>query len=182
MRRFYELLQEDEHGDISESECNSDSKINMKISSGGEQSVSSDETENISGNSSMQSDVWANSGAERSCFQFTGKPVINVDLEDPSNPLEYFELIFYTRYCGSNSQRNKSVYPKIFRKHAYLKLKSSAHHWKETNRIEMMKLLALFLLQGLHQQRVNKSYFCRRKILETPIYWTCSLRGGFSFY
>jgi hypothetical protein len=40
----------------------------------------------------MQPDVRANSGAERPHFPFTGKPVINVDLEDPRNPLEYFEL------------------------------------------------------------------------------------------
>jgi hypothetical protein len=30
-----------------------------------------------------------------------------------------------------------------------------------------MKLLAFFLLQGLHQKPDNKSYFCRREILET---------------
>jgi hypothetical protein len=33
-----------------------------------------------------------------------------------------------------------------------------------------MKLLALFLLQGLHQKLENKSYFFQRKILETPIF------------
>jgi hypothetical protein len=36
----------------------------MKISLGGEQSVSSDEAENVSDNSGMQHDVWTNSGAE----------------------------------------------------------------------------------------------------------------------
>jgi hypothetical protein len=65
----------------------------VKILSGDEQSVSSDEAENVS-NSSMQTDVWTNSGAERPLFPFTGKPGINVDLEDPSKPLEYFELFY----------------------------------------------------------------------------------------
>jgi hypothetical protein len=60
--------------------------------SGGEQSVSFYEEENVSDNSSMQPDIWENSGAERPRFPFTGKPGINVDLEDPNNPLEYFEL------------------------------------------------------------------------------------------
>jgi hypothetical protein len=50
------------------------------------------EAENISVNSSMQTDIWANSGAEQPRFPFTGKPGINIDLEDPHNPLEYFEL------------------------------------------------------------------------------------------
>jgi hypothetical protein len=62
----------------------------VKILSGGEQSVSSDQTENISNNNSLQPDVWANSGADRPRFSFTGKPGINVDLEDPSKPPEYF--------------------------------------------------------------------------------------------
>jgi hypothetical protein len=61
----------------------------VKISSGGEQS---NEAENVSDNSSMQPDVWAISDAELPRFPFIGKPGINVDLEDPSNPLEYFEL------------------------------------------------------------------------------------------
>jgi hypothetical protein len=33
-----------------------------------------------------------------------------------------------------------------------------------------VKLLAFFLLQGLHQKPDNKSYFSRRKIPETPIF------------
>jgi hypothetical protein len=89
---FYELLQENVYTDISESEYSSYSEIDVKTSSGGEQSVSSDEAENVSNNSIMQPDVWVNAGAEQPCFPFTGKPGINVDLEDPSNTLEYFEL------------------------------------------------------------------------------------------
>jgi hypothetical protein len=40
-----------------------------------------------------------------------------------------------------------------------LKLRSRTHHWKEMNRIEIMKLLASFLLQGLHQRLDNKQFF-----------------------
>jgi hypothetical protein len=40
----------------------------------------------------------------------------------------------------------------------------------ETDRNEIMKLLAFFLSQGLHQKLDNKSYFFWRKILETPIF------------
>jgi hypothetical protein len=89
--RKYELLQENKYIDISESGCSSDSAINVKILSGGEQSVSSDQAENVSNNSSMQPDVWANSSTKRPCFPSTGKSGINVDLKDRSNALEYFE-------------------------------------------------------------------------------------------
>jgi hypothetical protein len=34
-----------------------------------------------------------------------------------------------------------------------------------------MKLLAFFLLQGLHQKPDNKSYFFQRRILEMPIFF-----------
>jgi hypothetical protein len=85
----YELLQENGYSGISKSEYSSDSEINVEISLGGGQSVSSDETENVSDNSSMQLDVGEISGTEQPHFPFTGKPGINVDLEDHSNPLEY---------------------------------------------------------------------------------------------
>jgi hypothetical protein len=75
---FYELLEENEYSDISESEYSTDSKINVKILSGDEQSVSSDEAKNISDSSSMQPDVWSNSGAQQPHLPFIGKHGINI--------------------------------------------------------------------------------------------------------
>jgi hypothetical protein len=57
-----------EYSDISESEYSSDIEISVNILSGSEQSVGSDEAENVSDNSSMQPDVRANSGAEKPHF------------------------------------------------------------------------------------------------------------------
>jgi hypothetical protein len=51
---FYELFEENEYSDISESEYSSDSEINVKISSCSEEIVGSDEEENDSDNTSMQ--------------------------------------------------------------------------------------------------------------------------------
>lgn len=168
---FYDLLQENKYSDISESEYSSVSEINMKILSGGEQSVSSDEAENVSNNSSMQPDIWANSGAEWPCFPFTGKPGINVDLEDPNNTLENFELFCIPDIAEVITREKNRYAQKFLENTANLKLKSRTHCWKETNRTEIMKLLAFFLLQGLHQKLDNKSYFSRRKILETLIFF-----------
>jgi hypothetical protein len=58
----------------------SDSEISVKISSYGEENVSSDEKENISDTSSKLHGLWAESGAEQPCSSFTGKPCIIVDL------------------------------------------------------------------------------------------------------
>jgi hypothetical protein len=63
-----------------------------------------------------------------------------------------------------------------------LKLRSMTHHSNKTNRNEIMKLLAFFLLQELHQKLDNKRYFSQRNILETPIFLTCSMKDGFTFY
>jgi hypothetical protein len=63
---------------------NSDSIINVKILSYGEQSVSSDEEEHVSDNRSKQHGICAKSGAEQPSFPFTGEHGINVDLEDPN--------------------------------------------------------------------------------------------------
>jgi hypothetical protein len=117
---LYELLQENECSDISESEYSSDSDV--KILSGGEQSVSSDQPENVSDNNSMQPNVWTNSGAEQPRFPFTGKSGINVYLEEPSNPLQYFELL-YTPDIAEVIARETYVCPKIFRKHTSTKTK-----------------------------------------------------------
>jgi hypothetical protein len=78
------------------------------------QSVGSDEEENVSDNSSMHHDIWAKSGAEWPHFLFTGKPGINVDLEDPLNPLDYFEFLLCTRNCGI--AKGKTGMPKIVQK------------------------------------------------------------------
>jgi hypothetical protein len=59
---------------------------------------------------------------------------------------------------------------KFFENTSILKLKYRTHHLKETKRNGIMKFLAFFLLQGLHQKPDNKSYLSRRKILETPIF------------
>jgi hypothetical protein len=76
---LYELLQENDYSNTSDSEYSSDSEISVQILLYGEKSVSSDEAENVSDNTSMQPDIWVNSDAERQHFPFTGKPGINVD-------------------------------------------------------------------------------------------------------
>jgi hypothetical protein len=57
-------------------------------------SVSSDEEENVNDNNGMQHGILAKSDDEWPHFPFIGKPGINVALEKPSNPLEYFELFY----------------------------------------------------------------------------------------
>jgi hypothetical protein len=163
---LYVMLQENEYSDISGSKYSSDSEINVKILSCGGKSVSSDEVESVSDNSRMQHGIWTKSGTDCPCFPFTGKPGINVYLEDHSNPLEHFDLLCTPEIAEIIARETNQCANKT----PNVKLRYRAHNWKEMNRNEITKLLAFFLLQGLHQKPENKSYFSLRKILETRIF------------
>jgi hypothetical protein len=95
----------------------------VKISSCGEESVSSDEEENVSDSSSKQYGIWAESGAERPRSSFIGKPCIIVDLYDPSNPLEYSELFCMPEVVEVIARETNWYAQKYFRNHAYSKTK-----------------------------------------------------------
>jgi hypothetical protein len=144
--------------------------FDAKILSCGDQSVSSNDEENVSNNSRMQHGIWANSGAEQPRLPFTGKPGLNIDLQDPSNLLEYSELFCRPETVEVIATETNRYAQKFLENKPNLKLRSRTHHWKETNRNEIIKLLAFFLLQGLHQKPDNKSYFFQKKILETPTF------------
>jgi hypothetical protein len=60
--------------------------------------------------------AYGQSSAEQPRFTFTGKPGINVNLENPSNPLEYFwfctaeiarDINRYAQKCLGNSRNLK---------------------------------------------------------------------------
>jgi hypothetical protein len=119
----------------------------------------------------MQHGTWAKLGAEGPNFPFTGKCGINVDLEDTSNPLQYLEL-FCTPDIVEVIARETNRYAQQFLENtSNLEVRSRSHHWKETDRNEIMKLLAFFLLQGLHQKPNKRSYFSWRKTVVTPTFF-----------
>jgi hypothetical protein len=64
-------------------------------------------------------------------FPFTGKPGINVDLEDPSNPLEYFELFCTPDIAEVIARETNRSAQKFLENMPNLKLKSRTHGWKE---------------------------------------------------
>jgi hypothetical protein len=101
-------------------------------------------------------------------FQFNGKPGINVDLEGSSNPIEYFEL-FCTSEIAEVIARETNWYAyTILETMLNLKLGYKAHHWKEMNRSDIMKLLLLFFfVQELWWKLDNMSTFLGENILET---------------
>jgi hypothetical protein len=123
----------------------------FKFLSGNKQSDSYDDKHNVNDDSDMQHETWTKVGAKQSHFPFSGKPGLNVDLEDPNNPLEYFEL-FITPTLAELISRETSQYAEQFLEDMpNLKIRSRVHHWNNANREEIMKLLTFLLLQGIDQ-------------------------------
>jgi hypothetical protein len=91
------LWKEDECSVNSESEFSDDSGCDsntvVKFLSCSKQIDNSNDEDNVNDDSDMQHGTRTKVGAERHHFPFSGNPRINVGLEDPNNPLEYFELL-----------------------------------------------------------------------------------------
>jgi hypothetical protein len=73
--------------------------------------------------------------------------------------MEYFELFCTPEIVEVIARETNWHVQKFLENTPNMKLRSRAHQWKEIHRNEIMKLLAFFLLQGLHQKPDNKSYF-----------------------
>jgi hypothetical protein len=121
---YDELWKEDEFSVNSESEfsdgsdCVSDMVV--KFLSGSKQSDSSDDKDNVNYDSDIQHGTWTKVGTEWPHFPFSGKPGLNIDIEDPNNLLDYFEFLITPELV---KHRNKPVCPTIFRKYSRLENK-----------------------------------------------------------
>jgi hypothetical protein len=74
-----------------DSDCDGDMVV--KFLSDSEQSDSCDDEDNANDDSDMQHETWTKVGAEQPRFPFSGKPGLNVHLEDPNKLLDYSELL-----------------------------------------------------------------------------------------
>jgi hypothetical protein len=60
-----------------------------------------------------------------------------------------------------------------------MKIRSGIHHWNDTNREEIMELLAFLLIQEIDQKPDNNICFSKRKILDTVIFSELFTEGRF---
>jgi hypothetical protein len=66
----------------------------------------------------------------------------NVDLEDPNNSLDYFELLITPELAKLISRETNRYAQQCLENMPNLKIRSRVHHWNNTNREEIIKLLA----------------------------------------
>jgi hypothetical protein len=115
--------------------------MNVDILSGNEQREHFYDEDSADDNSDRQYNTWRSVGTERPHFSFSGKPDINVDLENQNNPLEYIGL-FITPEVAEIVSRETNCYAQPFLENkSDLKLKS--------HRDKIMKLLTfLFVMRA----------------------------------
>lgn len=102
-------------------------------------------------------------------FPFTGDPGIKVFVSDSGDPLEFFQLFFDDEILDFIVQETNR-YAEDFFGSTDLTPSSRALNWKDTDRREIKKFLAILLLQGMVQKPVERWFWSKRPILSTPIF------------
>ncbi|GFW98377.1 piggyBac transposable element-derived protein 4 [Trichonephila clavipes] len=102
-------------------------------------------------------------------FPFTGNPGIKVCIGDSGDPFEYFNL-FLDDEMFSFIVEETNRYAESFFENAELTPGSRALKWKNTNKEEMKRFIALLLLQGVVQKPVEQWFWSKRPILSTPFF------------
>ncbi|GFU77925.1 piggyBac transposable element-derived protein 4 [Trichonephila clavipes] len=90
-------------------------------------------------------------------FPFTGNPGIKVCIGDSGDPFEYFNL-FLDDEMFSFIVEETNRYAESFFENAELTPGSRALKWKNTNKEEMKRFIALLLLQGVVQNLCNSGF------------------------
>ncbi|GFW72032.1 piggyBac transposable element-derived protein 4 [Trichonephila clavipes] len=102
-------------------------------------------------------------------FPFTGNPGIKVCIGDSGDPFEYFNL-FLDDEMLSFIVEETNRYAESFFENAELTPGSRALKWKNTNKEEMKRFIALLFLQGVVQKPVEQWFWSKRPILSTPFF------------
>ncbi|GFV98440.1 piggyBac transposable element-derived protein 4 [Trichonephila clavipes] len=102
-------------------------------------------------------------------FPFTGNPGIKVCIGDSGDPFEYFNL-FLDDEMFSFIVEETNRYTESFFENAELTPSSRALKWKNMNKEEMKRFIALLLLQGVVQKPVEQWFWSKRPILSTPFF------------
>ena len=114
---------------------------------------------------------WSEQGNMRQRFPFTGVPGITIDVVNPADELEYFQLFFDETLVKMIVDQTNLYAAQYMEDHgADMKQRSRATKWVDTDSKEMRVYLALLLLQGIVQKPVVTDYFSKRASIETPFF------------
>lgn len=99
---------------------------------------------------------------------FTAASGINTNFPVDAKPTSIFSQ-FLTNEVIDLMVTETNRYAKQFLVQSQLKLKSRAHHWMQTNDVEMKKFLGLLLMMGLVNKPCIADYWSTDPVIATPL-------------
>ncbi|XP_064643576.1 piggyBac transposable element-derived protein 4-like [Lineus longissimus] len=114
---------------------------------------------------------WSPHGQARARFPFTSNPGLKVNIDDPEDPLEFFELFFNDELIDLIvTQTNLFAQQFMNDKGLGLKRRSRAKQWEDTTGDEMRVYLGLYTTPWRRRRAEYQQYFSKRASLDTPFF------------
>ena len=110
---------------------------------------------------------------------FTAQSIINADLMDDSQPLEFLDLFLdYDLYMYLTAQTNLYA-TQFLEAHPGLPPHSRCRHWQLVSATEMKQFLSLYLLTGITKKPLIHQYWSTHPMLKTQFFNNLMLRNHF---
>ena len=114
---------------------------------------------------------WSLNGRRRIRLPFTINSGIKVEIKNPLDPLEVFEIFFNDDLINTIvTETNRYSSQFLEENFSQLKARSLSKEWVETDHDEIRVFLALILLQGVCHKPELQQYFSKRASLLSPFF------------
>ena len=114
---------------------------------------------------------WSLNGRRRIRLPFTINSGIKVEIKNPLDPLEVFEIFFNDDLINTIVTETNCYSSQFLEENfSQLKARSLSKEWVETDHDEIRVFLALILLQGVCHKPELQQYFSKRASLLSPFF------------
>ena len=110
---------------------------------------------------------WSATASARPRTMFSGKPGLQVAVDNPDDPLAFFSLFFTPEIVNvivTETTRSAAQLISQMRARPHARL----NNWSDTNANEIRVFIAVLLYQGIVQKPTVDSYWTTRSLLSTP--------------
>ncbi|XP_023235633.1 piggyBac transposable element-derived protein 4-like [Centruroides sculpturatus] len=134
-----------------------------------------------SGTTSITSSWTTSSTQSREEFDFTGDEGIKIPVNNPEEILEIFECIANEDIINHiTAETNKHAEEVILQAtQKGMKKRSRMNDWQSTTANEIRLLQGIFLLMSIVKKPDLQSYYCRKPLLNTPIFYETMTKDRF---
>jgi len=171
VKEVVEALEIDSDSEPLVEPADSEDDVNLSSDITGESSEYETESEGDASDEARDARAWFRVDPARQCpppprFPFTGKPGLNVEV--PSDPLSYFRLFVSDSVIDKIVVETNRYAEQTDTSHT--KPFSRANKWDPVTSDDIFVFLGLIILQGILGKPVQRWYWSKNKLLETPIF------------